>query len=179
MQVYPRVCGGTARRGITIGFLRGLSPRVRGNRKYGSRRHLYMGSIPACAGEPLPRLYGPKSTLGLSPRVRGNHAQAAQSGDGERSIPACAGEPPALRNRPPKSGVYPRVCGGTSSRDTPATKVEGLSPRVRGNRYVHHVPCTQKGSIPACAGEPMKSSRGSGMARVYPRVCGGTHRKQC
>ena len=30
--VYPRVCGGTGRQGLTIRHCPGLSPRVRGNR---------------------------------------------------------------------------------------------------------------------------------------------------
>ena len=52
-QVYPRVCGGTGQANlVTIGG-DGLSPRVRGNlaqHRNGERR---LGSIPACAGEPL------------------------------------------------------------------------------------------------------------------------------
>ena len=54
LSVYPRVCGGT----ITLARLRasvaGLSPRVRGNRNRPVIRHPSGGSIPACAGEPLP-----------------------------------------------------------------------------------------------------------------------------
>ena len=51
-QVYPRVCGGTWVLGWAGGVDYGLSPRVRGNRRFftppaGQRR-----SIPACAGEP-------------------------------------------------------------------------------------------------------------------------------
>ena len=30
------------------------------------------------------------------------------------------------------------------------------------------------GSIPACAGEPQSGEPHNGVARVYPRVCGGT-----
>ena len=54
--------------------------------------------------------------------------------------------------------------------------VEGLSPRVRGNR----ASCVQYwwywGSIPACAGEPSIGRRRCRATRVYPRVCGGTMR---
>ena len=52
---------------------------------------------------------------------------------------------------------------------------EGLSPRVRGNQRQHvrliHV---GDGSIPACAGEPLKGFTFPFIERVYPRVCGGT-----
>ena len=50
--VYPRVCGGTL-----VGALKrppgsGLSPRVRGNPVAILVVLPYLGSIPACAGEP-------------------------------------------------------------------------------------------------------------------------------
>ena len=54
-----------------------------------------------------------------------------------RSIPACAGEPYISRMRAEWSQVYPRVCGGTVNITNPETTLEGLSPRVRGNR--HHM----------------------------------------
>ncbi len=112
-RVYPRVCGGTK---VDRGDLRsavGLSPRVRGNHGERRIRARLVGSIPACAGEPValseweywtevyPRVCGGTdfgvgdtwTTIGLSPRVRGNLpaflAVAARRG----SIPACAGEP--------------------------------------------------------------------------------------
>ena len=53
--VYPRVCGGT-HNGVVLqtrGW--GLSPRVRGNPARGRRPGRRLRSIPACAGEPLPR----------------------------------------------------------------------------------------------------------------------------
>ncbi len=91
-EVYPRVCGGTLSLAITFVYMRGLSPRVRGNPKRGKAAPASSGSIPACAGEPhpagrsstptrvYPRVCGGTSPitligevmLGLSPRVRGN-----------------------------------------------------------------------------------------------------------
>ena len=50
--VYPRVCGGTPLRLSSAGSGQGLSPRVRGNRKWPAPPCAYFGSIPACAGEP-------------------------------------------------------------------------------------------------------------------------------
>ena len=55
--------------------------------------------------------------------------------------------------------------------------ISGLSPRVRGNRVVGKGECGVVGSIPACAGEPNSESRQMGMDLVYPRVCGGTTRR--
>ena len=54
--VYPRVCGGTGFRRRGTGGVGGLSPRVRGNRRYNRRPPRAPGSIPACAGEPQLRV---------------------------------------------------------------------------------------------------------------------------
>ena len=111
--VYPRVCGGTSRPRRTPPPARGLSPRVRGNQPDGVVEPDGVGSIPACAGEPVsiispmrpswvyPRVCGGTEAVGavvadgqgLSPRVRGNHTQAQTDVFGIGSIPACAGEP--------------------------------------------------------------------------------------
>ena len=134
----------------------------------------HLGSIPACAGEPLssfslrfrlgvyPRVCGGTTPercstvwqLGLSPRVRGNPSERCRGGPGGRSIPACAGEPPRARPSGITSGVYPRVCGGT------------LKP-IRGFN-------AKSGLSPACAGEPRRCRLRAPMCEVYPRVCGGT-----
>ena len=92
-----------------------------------------IGSIPACAGEPVPcnnigtfpvvypRVCGGtvvaimvgKSPEGLSPRVRGNPGRSAPAMPLSWSIPACAGEPARHAGGVGAEGVYPRVCGGT------------------------------------------------------------------
>ena len=193
-RVYPRVCGGTLDRGQEFVRASGLSPRVRGNREDRHRPREGLGSIPACAGEPsrrwwtsslaqvYPRVCGgtrrrptlPRLDAGLSPRVRGNHKDARARFARSRSIPACAGEPLGLRLRHDAQGVYPRVCGGTSGRPATPEEVEGLSPRVRGNRRGRGRPARSGRSIPACAGEPPAAARREPAMRVYPRVCGGT-----
>ena len=53
-RVYPRVCGGTRRRSPHPEPTEGLSPRVRGNLVADVAAYATAGSIPACAGEPLP-----------------------------------------------------------------------------------------------------------------------------
>ena len=172
--VYPRVCGGTPTRLPRRHHPQGLSPRVRGNLNFTADARQLLGSIPACAGEPrggettawsqmvYPRVCGgtpsPGTTAspmpGLSPRVRGNlwllYCYASELG----SIPACAGEPRMMTRSRSGSKVYPRVCGGTTGVRFPAFRPEGLSPRVRGNPRAGRVGGGDRGSIPACAGEP-------------------------
>ena len=154
LAVYPRVCGGTAKR-VPLDWLRGgLSPRVRGNLMPLFTSRLNTRSIPACAGEPhsggrcsrnvrvYPRVCGgtrvPQlsavTTCGLSPRVRGN----------QRYL-----------------GWSQLVCGSI--------------PRVRGNRSAMSLANIIFGSIPACAGEPKPPWIPKSTKWVYPRVCGGTN----
>ena len=72
-----------------------------------------------------------------------------------RSIPACAGEPPGEPAQATAAEVYPRVCGGTHYRQRFDPGAEGLSPRVRGNQTARAAVHPRRGSIPACAGEPI------------------------
>ena len=76
----------------------------------------------------------------------------------EGSIPACAGEPLESPAESVLLTVYPRVCGGTCDDCAMAVAVDGLSPRVRGNRTFPSRGMCASWSIPACAGEP--TSRG-------------------
>ena len=73
-----------------------------------------------------------------------------------RSIPACAGEPDPDITEDRQAKVYPRVCGGTGLKSQDDTLIEGLSPRVRGNRVTVTAPPAWLRSIPACAGEPLR-----------------------
>ena len=52
--------------------------------------------------------------------------------------------------------------------------VSGLSPRMRGNRGNFFTLHSQRGSIPAHAGEPQWGSYNPDDSKVYPRACGGT-----
>ena len=193
-KVYPRVCGGTANARRNVRRVMGLSPRVRGNHHHASALLEVVGSIPACAGEPLlgwslphssqvyPRVCGGTSammfsnvrTSGLSPRVRGNPRYIPLPAATVRSIPACAGEPVGSHATLARYEVYPRVCGGTLVAFCSSHCVLGLSPRVRGNLTTPKMPSTLIGSIPACAGEPATVAMPISRCKVYPRVCGGT-----
>ena len=175
-EVYPRVCGGTWSRTAMPSSSVGLSPRVRGNPCKVKAGVVRSGSIPACAGEPpstgtptggawvYPRVCGGTVTVlgdgtifaGLSPRVRGNPPGRRTKPTRKRSIPACAGEPLLWLRMVLSLRVYPRVCGGTRAGCCNTIFVQGLSPRVRGNRSRYDV-----------------SPWG---LWVYPRVCGGTFR---
>ena len=172
----------------------GLSPRVRGNPRLSDVYDLFIGSIPACAGEPCelvyqlfqpkvyPRVCGGTAPLvgpsapdgGLSPRVRGNPIAFHHDVARDRSIPACAGEPRVRPGALTGTTVYPRVCGGTPPSRPGVSQHEGLSPRVRGNLPISQGHGDSQRSIPACAGEPILRERGYNGGTVYPRVCGGT-----
>ena len=52
--------------------------------------------------------------------------------------------------------------------------LQGLSPRVRGNRIAVSKDSIRLRSIPACAGEPIAKLMDAHLNAVYPRVCGGT-----
>ena len=112
-MVYPRVCGGTPPPSPRRNTAQGLSPRVRGNLRNFVALLAQARSIPACAGEPglTSRRASPRWVY---PRVCG--------GTGGALIP------------PTHTEVYPRVCGGTHHHPFLSDILQGLSPRVRGNR---------------------------------------------
>ena len=112
---------------------------------------------------------------GLSPRVRGNPGDDGVFHAQQRSIPACAGEPGVGDAEFVACWVYPRVCGGTGCDMSRVWTALGLSPRVRGNPTISAAAAEPDGSIPACAGEPRFPNPATAGAKVYPRVCGGTH----
>ena len=168
------MCGGTAVLDGGASGGSGLSPRVRGNLSRISRTAAFVGSIPACAGEPRTDRPGPLRLAGLSPRVRGNPPTPTPGQQLARSIPACAGEPGSSAYKPGAGRVYPRVCGGTRRLGTSLRLGWGLSPRVRGNQGGAREIARRPRSIPACAGEPNGLAHGADGVRVYPRVCGGT-----
>ena len=152
-RVHPRVCGGAKFDPAYKDALEGPSPRVRGSRLQKLPQSVTIGSIPACAGEPIsrltisacfrvhPRVCGGaliavslrSGRKGPSPRVRGSHSCIAQSHYSFGSIPACAGEPGESGVTTAANGVHPRVCGGAALRDTFDNGGTGPSPRVRGS----------------------------------------------
>ena len=110
---------------------------------------------------------------GLSPRVRGSPVILVLFGVCHGSIPARAGEPANGGRRCGSNPVYPRACGGAPPAANGLPHHEGLSPRVRGSRSAGGRSCTERGSIPARAGEPPPCRSVGEANRVYPRACGG------
>ena len=172
----------------------GLSPRARGNLGLPEGDRTQNGTIPACAGEPsctpqsasvirdYPRVRGgtrfrsslPPRVQGLSPRARGNHTCFTHMPCFARTIPACAGEPSPKSPSHKDLWDYPRVRGGTRLFRCRDSHFLGLSPRARGNPKSQRKATESRGTIPACAGEPPKSSTYIVDSKNYPRVRGGT-----
>ena len=191
--VYPRVCGGNAAGLTPAAGLGGLSPRVRGKRRWAGCQPRCRRSIPACAGETCtvalsrprrwvyPRVCGGNPITprrrhcrpGLSPRVRGKLLIQADIERPQRSIPACAGETPVAVADRRVAEVYPRVCGGNRSSRRGVRSIGGLSPRVRGKLIGAAAVAAGGRSIPACAGETLAGLVNLRQFEVYPRVCGG------
>ena len=137
---------------------------------------LFLGRLPnpACAGEPGrarhrrrrprvdPRVCGgaiflrPTRSLGMGrpPRMRGSLVVFVQDANRFGSIPACAGEPPSRLCDLAGRGVDPRVCGGAGISHAAPPLHPGRSPRVRGSPMPTARGDFERGSIPACAGEP-------------------------
>ncbi len=74
--------------------------------------------------------------------------------------------------------VYPRACGGAPPVQSCPAWWRGLSPRVRGSLPRRALHLSQRGSIPARAGEPTCHSSQRFRSKVYPRACGGAESLQ-
>ena len=191
-RVHPRVCGEAPANTALWPALGGPSPRVRGSPKRPDALGYFHRSIPACAGKPAdesraerrlrvhPRVCGEAhrhvtwrdNAWGPSPRVRGSRNNGICREPGAGSIPACAGKPWRGASRRDWLRVHPRVCGEACVPLAERCTEKGPSPRVRGSHEEPSVRCIESGSIPACAGKPLKASRSVRRSRVHPRVCG-------
>ena len=112
------------------------------------------------------------AAAGPSPRVRGILPEAGRRAARAGSIPAGAGNPRRKRPSACASRVHPRGCGESVADRRKAALTAGPSPRVRGIRHRVRVLHGRQGSIPAGAGNPAASARGTPAARVHPRGCG-------
>ena len=151
VEVYPRVYGESVRRYEHEYRHRGLSPRVRGIRCEGLHDAERIGSIPACTGIPC---------------------RFSVLRNGQRSIPACTGNPGIGDRALAGHRVYPRVYGESRQRQPLIDAGYGLSPRVRGIPVPFRPFSQFRGSIPACTGNPARSSASAPDTGVYPRVYG-------
>ena len=132
------------------------------------------GSIPTRAGNRVAVLAFARTTRGLSPRVRGNQHRHGPTATWTGSIPTRAGKPASARTNGDVDRVYPHACGETLFADAYDRALEGLSPRVRGNRIAEASAARVQGSIPTRAGKPRIGIPNSYRTRVYPHACGET-----
>ena len=193
-QVYPRACGATLVIVRACYYLRGLSPRMRGNLVPRAFKTWERRSIPAHAGQPsprgsifssgtvYPRACGATADMlrshllfrGLSPRMRGNRPCRDGRRTVRRSIPAHAGQPQSRAINIRVKPVYPRACGATDKWCSHLVLPSGLSPRMRGNPLLVTVGKGSSRSIPAHAGQPISRVTVVPVSSVYPRACGAT-----
>ncbi len=193
---HPRVGGETfSSQSINEGR-NGPSPRGRGNHKRSSTTSAASRAIPAWAGKPPrlpclpahfqghPRVGGETPAIlgcfraapGPSPRGRGNRSMKGHHDPRPRAIPAWAGKP---RPVPGTSGAmrgHPRVGGETGLGVFHRNRLQGPSPRGRGNLFIGNDRFLTGRAIPAWAGKPPPRSQPQGHGGGHPRVGGETVR---
>ena len=113
-----------------------------------------------------------EAPLGPSPRVRGSRYSLKLDSLLAGSIPACAGKPRPRPEPVAAAPVHPRVCGEADRRPVRNRVARGPSPRVRGSLLAGDRHPLLPGSIPACAGKPMRALPARRTSGVHPRVCG-------
>ncbi len=68
--------------------------------------------------------------------------------------------------------LHPRRCGADPNVRVPGPRVRGSSPQVRGGPRRDQASVTQRGLIPAGAGQTDGGARGHGIRGAHPRGCG-------
>ena len=169
---HPRVCGADELPRPVSFACAGSSPRVRGRQPPAFRCSCTAGLIPACAGQTAIDDAREKIGTGSSPRVRGRLRVHLACLLDFGLIPACAGQTPRSRARCPARRAHPRVCGADLLTPPSGKPAGGSSPRVRGRRRLTLCRGTQRGLIPACAGQTIQEIHQMSTALAHPRVCG-------
>ena len=172
---HPRVCGEHARTVRRCVASAGSSPRMRGTRDRGGQPLSQPGIIPAYAGNTPayaalifpawdhPRVCGEhfcpvqfiKPFLGSSPRMRGTRWHYGRCGKGGGIIPAYAGNTRTSTAFVYRPGDHPRVCGEHGRPSRPPSLDGGSSPRMRGTHRHQSPQLSQRGIIPAYAGNTL------------------------
>ena len=191
--VHPRACGGNMFPMSSSNSSNGASPRLRGKLDRARLGHRGGRCIPAPAGETIgwsqrkhrspvhPRACGGNRSedrkrlpeMGASPRLRGKLRDQVGRRIQVWCIPAPAGETFDPPTTAATSRVHPRACGGNLRLLWFDIAFFGASPRLRGKRREPSPERTEKGCIPAPAGETVPRSRFSSRLQVHPRACGG------
>ena len=192
LRVHPRSRGAANAESSASREAKGPSPLARGSRSSASLGTGWRGSIPARAGQPPgaprtrstrrvhPRSRGAARSgalarivdQGPSPLARGSRQSARQRFSPRGSIPARAGQPTPHLPKPDAEGVHPRSRGAAAYDRGQSIGEGGPSPLARGSQDELTAAAADKGSIPARAGQPLKSDRGSTTGRVHPRSRG-------
>ena len=190
---HPRMRGGDESSRSTNQANGGPSPHARGRPASLFVALCVRGTIPACAGETLrkvypqylsrdhPRMRGGDDLFfidirhpkGPSPHARGRLRQSLCTLLPLRTIPACAGETFHRFLHWLIVGDHPRMRGGDFPEEAAAIEGEGPSPHARGRLIGEGWRSEHRGTIPACAGEtglcPVRTRR----LRDHPRMRGG------
>ena len=169
---HPRVCGEHPYRIIPIPKDMGSSPRMRGTLSMPDYIGLYMGIIPAYAGNTC-MLIRTGGCARDHPRVCGEHYRyPLHTCRRMRIIPAYAGNTSTFVICIKSVRDHPRVCGEHQDRDRPSRCDGGSSPRMRGTHGMYCAIEYPHGIIPAYAGNTSGTWLMSFKTRDHPRVCG-------
>ena len=172
----------------------GLSPLARGNQILRHCWTLWLGPIPARAGQPRPcrirrpwcwayprsrgatfaSVGGMDKMKGLSPLARGNQGRCMGRPAYQGPIPARAGQPPDQTAQGLLIWAYPRSRGATVPAHGQSLQCGGLSPLARGNRHAGPGGYRPDRPIPARAGQPLCRMKQTSLIRAYPRSRGAT-----
>ena len=190
----PRTRGSRARQ-AGLRPCRGPIPADAGEPAWRKSRRGPSGAYPRGRGGAQIEADAARTAEGLSPRTRGSRLQRQQAGGDHGPIPADAGEPPVRIARAGLGWAYPRGRGGAGVTRQFCMRLRayprgrggavmtplcrrgplGLSPRTRGSLEEGVSEITDKGPIPADAGEPHLQAHQSPRCWAYPRGRGGAY----
>ena len=190
---HPRSRGGNLVLTRLHSRTQGPSPLARGKRGAREAWDLHQGTIPARAGETQtgcalaahdgdhPRSRGGNESepsysaqqQGPSPLARGKLPRTRPCLNQPGTIPARAGETCGSRVRIAADGDHPRSRGGNALIPQGRVAVEGPSPLARGKHILRRQSATNRGTIPARAGETTALAIGMPCLRDHPRSRGG------
>ena len=110
--------------------------------------------------------------LGSSPRMRGTLRPQGRDAAGPGIIPAYAGNTALLNEMILSEEDHPRVCGEHPKEHIGADMQKGSSPRMRGTPGGEASEESDRGIIPAYAGNTLRLHVRALRRRDHPRVCG-------
>ena len=169
---HPRVCGEHKNTPAAQSRRAGSSPRMRGTRTQLDCVGVFVGIIPAYAGNTThPYAFG-NGGQGSSPRMRGTRQSARRPRVTQGIIPAYAGNTWDLEVKDAVVRDHPRVCGEHAEYVARAAVEGGSSPRMRGTRGTQTKRIPISGIIPAYAGNTHEWPSYMSHGRDHPRVCG-------